>query len=80
MPKHNIPWSTIVYNIVLNLFIIGPCFFLASTMGLAVLTGGTFTIGTHMLMYWEAIVYSVTGMALTLYAFINFNFNKEIVQ
>ena len=71
-------WSDVFHKAVMNLGIIGPCFFLAATMGIAVATGGTFTIGTHVLAYWEAIFYALTGLFLTTYAFIKTNFTKEV--
>lgn len=60
----------------MNLIIIGPCFFLAATMGLAIITGGTFTVGTHMLMFWEGITYSIFGLIASLYAFYIYNFKE----
>ena len=70
----SIPKSKVLESGVMNLFIIGPCFFIAATMGMAIITGGTFTVGTHLLMYWEGITYSVIGVIASLYAFIKYNF------
>lgn len=67
----------VIDKFVINMGIIGPCFFIASTMLLAVLFGGTFTVGTHVLMYWEAIVYGVVGIAATSYAFVRYNFGGK---
>lgn len=67
-------YSDLVESGVMNLIVIGPCFFIAATMGLAIITGGTFTVGTHLLMYWEGIVYSIVGLVASCYAFYVYNF------
>ena len=53
-------------NFILDILILGPILFISFSMGLAVLNGGAFMLGTHALVYWEAITYSVIGIITSL--------------
>lgn len=47
---------------ILDVVILGSVLFLSFSMGLAVLNGGSFMLGTHALMFWEALTYSTLGI------------------
>ena len=51
-----------IVSFTLYTVILGSILFLSFSMGLAVLNGTTFVLGTHVLAYWEAIIYSVLGV------------------
>lgn len=69
-------WNLRTFNkAVVNLGVIGPAFFVSASLFLAIITGGTFTLGTHTLAYWEGIIYGLVGITVSIYSF--FVVNKD---
>jgi hypothetical protein len=53
-----------------NILIRGPILFLCFTMVLHVVTGGSFTIGTHLLELHEAIILGTLGIITAIVSFL----------